>query len=110
MATWKEGDRVRIVTREVTEEDRKTNQYYSHMAGLVGTIQNIYANDEIAVRVDVPSLSAVSRDVHKTSIDRMRDKFVGSLSEEQKKSLSSEELNFDAHYMLLCQGKDLEKA
>ena len=43
MSTWKEGDRVRIKTRPVTEEDRKTNRYFDHMAGLVGTVQNIYS-------------------------------------------------------------------
>lgn len=110
MANWKEGDRVRVVTREVTEDDRKANCYYTHMAGLVGIVQNTYAEDEIAVKIDVPSLSKVTGTVHSESTRRMREKFLNSVSEEQKKQLTSEELSFNPHYMLLCRSADLEKA
>lgn len=110
MATpFKEGDRVKVVSRKVTEDDRKTNAYFEHMAGLTGVVQNIYGANEIAVKVELESLSKVTTDVHKESIKRMREKFLGSISEEQKKQLTSEELNFDAHYMMLVRGADLEK-
>ena len=61
MPNWKEGDRVKIVTRAVTETDRKTNVYFDHMAGLVGTVQNVYGPTEIAVKVDLDSLSDSGR-------------------------------------------------
>lgn len=109
MPNWKEGDRVRVVVREVTEEDRAANRYYSHMAGLVGTVQNTYAVDEIAVKIDPPTLSKVTSAVQAESTRRMREKFVNSVSEEQKKQLTPEELNFNPHYMLLCRSEDLEK-
>lgn len=110
MATaFKEGDRVKVVSRKVTEDDRKTNAYFEHMAGLTGVVQNVYGANEIAVKVELESLSKVTNDVHKESIKRMREKFLGSISEEQKKQLTSEELNFDAHYMMLVRGADLEK-
>jgi hypothetical protein len=109
MATWKEGDRVRVVSRKVTDDDRKKGQYFEHMAGLTGTIANIYAKDEIAVRIDIDSLSAVTQKVHKEATKRMREKFLGAISEEQKKQLTAEELNFDANYVLLLQAGDLEK-
>lgn len=80
------------------------------MAGLTGTVQNVYGADEVAVMIDLDSLSPVSRDVHKRANDRMRDKFVTSVSEEQKKLLTEEELNFMAHYMLLVRSTDLEKS
>ena len=99
---------MRIVDRQVTEEDRKTNRYFDHMAGLEGTIQNIYGNDEIAVKIDPERMSAVTTDVHRVSVERMRKKFVESVSEEQKKSLSPEELNFEANYVLLVRGEDLQ--
>ncbi|MBX3120154.1 MAG: hypothetical protein KF784_13900 [Fimbriimonadaceae bacterium] len=104
-----EGDKVRIVTRAVTEEDRKSNRYYDHMGGLTGTVQNVYGADEVAVMVDLDSLSEVSRNVHTVANERMREKFLGSVSEEQKKLLTDEELNFMAHYMLLVRQADLEK-
>jgi hypothetical protein len=109
MANWKEGDRVRIVTRPVTEEDRKKGVYFDHMAGLVGTVQNVYANDEIAVKIDPDTLSPVSSRVHNDATKRMRERFLGSVSEEQKKQLTPEELDFDTNYNHLVSGKDIEK-
>jgi phage host-nuclease inhibitor protein Gam len=109
MANWKEGDRVRVKTRPVTDEDRKKNRYFAHMAGLTGTIQNIYGADEIAVKMEIESLTPTSQEVHKTSTQRMREKFLSNISEEQKKQLTQEELDFEAHYMLLLEGSDLEK-
>jgi ribosomal protein L21E len=108
MPSWKEGDRVRVVSRPVTDEDRKKNRYFEHMAGLTGTVQNVYGVEEIAVKIDISSVSNVSRQVHKTAVDRMREKFLSNISEEQKKQLTPEELNFSAHYMLLVRGEDLQ--
>ncbi|MFN8220292.1 MAG: hypothetical protein U0S12_09210 [Fimbriimonadales bacterium] len=108
MSNWKEGDRVRVVTREVTAEDRNANRYFSHMAGVVGTVQNVYGKDEIAIKVDPSSLSPISADVHRGAIERMRERFASGVSEEQKKQLTAEELNFTANYVLLCRGEDLE--
>jgi ribosomal protein L21E len=109
MPNWKEGDRVRIIVRPVTDEDRKKNRYYDHMGGLVGTIQNVYGMDEVAVKIDLSALSEVSLDVHSIAVQRMRDKFLSQTGEEQKKQLTPEELNFGAHYMLLVRNEDLEK-
>ena len=107
---WKEGDRARIVERAATVNDRKTNRYFEHMGGLTGTIQNIYNPDEIAIKIDLDSLSKVAADVHSRSVQRMREKFLSSISEEQKSKLTPEELNFTAHYVLLVKGSDLETA
>lgn len=100
---------MRIVQRPVTEEDRKTLRYFDHMAGLTGTIQTIYAADEVAVQVDKETMSKVTRDVHNTAVERMREKFLGSVSDEQRKQLAPEEINFGAHYVLLCRMADLEQ-
>jgi hypothetical protein len=109
MANLKEGDRVRVVSRPVTEEDRKKNRYFDHMANVTGIIQSIYNSEEIAIRVDREAMSEVTQEVHKVSVNRMREKFLSSVSEEQKKQLTNEELNFDAHYVLLLRAADLEK-
>jgi hypothetical protein len=110
MPNLKEGDRVRVVKRPVTEEDRTKNRYFEHMANLTGTIQNIYNSEEIAIRVDNEAMTEVTRQVHKQAIIRMRYHFVANTSEEQKKQLTPEELNFDAHYVLLVRAADLEQA
>ena len=109
MPNWKEGDHVRVVSRPVTEEDRKKNRYFEHMAKMTGTIQTIYNSEEVAVRVDAPAMTQVTKEVHKISVERMREKFISSVSEEQKKQLTNEELNFDAHYVLLVRAADLEQ-
>jgi hypothetical protein len=110
MSRWKAGDRVRVVSRAVTAEDRKLNRYFEHMAGLTGTVQQIYSDTEIAIEIEPDCLSKVSADVHKVATQRMRDKFLNQISEEQKKQFTKEELDFDAHYVLLVQTDDLEKA
>ena len=111
MATkWKEGDRVRVIVRPVTEEDRKKNRYFEHMSGLTGTVQNVYEGDVIAVRIDLETLSQVTADVHKRSTERMREKFLSQLGEEAKRALTKEELEFDTHFMQLVESSDLEKA
>lgn len=103
---WKAGDRVRVVTREVTDEDRKANRYYNHMAGLVGEIQNVYDDAMVGVKVDLSTINDVTKKVHATASARMRDK----LGEEVKKLFTKEEVEFIPNYVLLVQATDLEKA
>jgi hypothetical protein len=109
MAKWKSGDRVRIVTRAVTKEDRATNSYYEHLAGLAGTVTQAYNRDEIAVKIDPDAFTPAIAQAHKEAVKRMRLKFIGGLSEEQKRKLSKEEKQFDANYVLLLHSDDLEK-
>lgn len=108
MPSWKEGDRVRVVSRTVTAEDRKSGRYFEHMAGLVGTVQSVYSPDEVAVKVDPECLGEITSNVHATAVQRMRDKFLSSIGEEQKKTLTKEELAFNAHFVLLVRSTDLE--
>jgi len=107
MKALKEGDAVKIVTRAVTDEDRKKNRYFAHMAGMTGTVKNVYA-DEVAISVDIPALTKVTSEVHKQATLRMRDRFVNNISEEQKRALTKEEMEFDVHYVLLVAKEDVE--
>jgi len=109
MPKWKEGDLVRVIAREVTEEDRKKNRYFEHMAGLSGTVQNVYSDAEIAVRIDPASMSKITKDVHTTATERMKDKFLDGLPQEQRRNLTELELDFKAQYVLLVQSSDLEQ-
>lgn len=110
MSNWREGQRVKIVSRPVTDEDRKTNRYFTHMAGLVGTISSVFAVDQIAVNIENDTLTPVSKNVHKVANDRMREKFLNSVGDEQKKLLTQEELKFTANFVLLVRSEDLEAA
>ena len=109
MSNWKEGDRVKVIARPVTEEDRKKSRYFEHMAGLVGSVQNVYTDDTVAVQVDLDVMGKVSTEVHKTATQRMREKFSAAITEEQRKALTKEEMEFGTHYVLLVQSSDLEK-
>lgn len=110
MATkWKAGDRVQVVDREPTRDDRRTNSYFRHFSGLTGTITSVYNVDEVAVRIDPESFSDTLATAHKAAVTRMRAKFLDSLGEEQKKKLSKEERRFDANYVLLLHSDDLKK-
>lgn len=109
MRGFKEGDRVRIVVRDVLAEDRRTNRYFDHMAGITGTVQNVYGPEDIAVKADPETLTAIATDVHREAVRRLREKFLSSVSEEAKQKLTPEELSFTSHYMLLVRSEDLEK-
>ncbi len=109
MSKLKEGDRVRIITRPVTEEDRKVHMFFEHMQGMVGVISNHYGKDEVAVTIDIDSLIDIPKDVHKVATDRIRTKFAENTNEEIKKLLSKEEQNFTPNYVLLVREQDLEK-
>lgn len=111
MPNWKEGDRAKVVTRPVTEEDRKKNRYFDHMAGLVGSIQNVYpTTNEIALNVERESMTPVTAEVHAAANQRMRERFAKDTSEEQKKQLTKDDLEFTANYVVLVQASDLEPA
>ncbi len=106
---WKPGDRVRIKTREATAADQESLLYFPHLAGLTGTVRSVFSETEIAVVIDVDSMSEVMVGAHKEAVKRMRAKFLGSLGEEQKRNLSPEEKRFNANYVVLVKAADLEK-
>lgn len=95
--------------REVTAEDRENHAYFSHMGGLVGTVQSVFDN-EIGVRIDLEILDNPPKDVHKVATKQLREKFLGAVSEEHKKMLEKDELNFVPNYVLLVKADDLVKA
>ena len=101
---------MRVVSRPATPVDRKTGRYFEHMAGLIGTVQAVYSPEEVALKVDPDRLCEVTADVHAKAVQRMRDKFLSSIGEEQRKTLTKEELAFNAHFVLLVREQDLEPA
>lgn len=110
MARFKEGDKVRVKTRQASPEDSAATSYFAHMAGLTGVVENYYSEQEIAVKVDLEKLPDVAKRVHKDATKRMREKFEDSISNEQRGQLTNEELKFTPHYMILVRAQDLEKA
>jgi ribosomal protein L21E len=109
MPAIKEGDRVRIKTRETTPEDVKSGLYYSHFAGLTGTVYKIYSKEEVTVEIETESLTREVRQRHEKIRDQMKSKWLDGLSEEGRSKLTDREKDFLLRYMVLTGLGDLEK-
>lgn len=109
MAKFKEGDRVRVQTPNFSAGDALSN-VYEHMQGLVGVVANIYNDDEIAIQVDLESLTPIHRDVHRVGTQRMHAKLDENLSQEGARLLTKEEIQFTPNYVILVRAKDLVPA
>ena len=124
MAAYKSGDRVRIIyneaTRQAVKDAPKVKEkdkdlftiplVYPYMDGLLGTVANVYSKDEVSVELDLETLTPVIKDVHTKSTVRIRAKFTDQASEEAKRKLTDEELNFTPHFVVLVSEADLQKA
>ena len=110
MSQWKAGQKVEVVRRRPTAEDKAKSRYFEHMAGARGEVQSVYGDGTVAIQVQPESLGETPRGVHRTATLKMREKFAGGISEEQRKALTKEELEFDTHYVLLVRDEDLQKA
>jgi ribosomal protein L21E len=106
---FKEGDYVRVISREQTPEDIKNGTYYPHFAGLSGTVDRIY-DETICIKVDTESLPKDVLKRHQDVEDSIRRKWLNSLSGEARNRLSAEDRRFDLSYTILVQNEDLEAA
>jgi ribosomal protein L21E len=110
MADPKEGDRVRIRTREQTEDDVKSQMYYPHYGGMTGVVQKVYSKAEVAIAVEMDSVSREIRKRHDDVRDQMKTKWLDGLSEEGRNRLTEREKDFNLRYVVLVAMSDLEKA
>jgi len=110
MASFKDGDRVRVISREQSEEDVKTQMYFPFYGGLVGTVQKAYSKGEVAVEVDQESLTKDIRKRHEDVRDQMKTKWLEGLSEEGRAKLTEREKDFNLRYVIIVAMADLEKA
>lgn len=109
MPTIKEGERVRIVAREPTDDDAKSGMYYGYFGGLTGTVQKVYSKQEVAVEVEPESLTREIRKRHDEIRDQMKTKWLDGLSEEGRSRLTEREKDFHLRYVVLVAMSDLEK-
>src|SRR5215467_2896340 len=110
MANFKAGDRVRVISREQTEEDLKAQIYFPFYGGLIGTVQKAYDKGEVAVEIDQESLTKELRKRHDDVRDQMKTKWLEGLSEEGRTKLTEREKDFKLRYVILVSMADLEKA
>jgi len=110
MPELKDGDRVRVKTREQTEEDVKSQMYFTHYGGMTGSIQKVYSNTEVAIDVELENLTKDIRKRHEDVRDQMKTKWLDGLSEEGRGKLTEREKDFNLRYVILVSMNDLEKA
>ncbi len=108
MANFKEGDRVQIIAREQKNDDIKERAYYPYMGGLRGTIYRLYSDGRAAVQVDLDSLPEAVLTRHTEAQERMKNRWIESLSEEARSRLTPEEREFHLNYVLLVRVEDLQ--
>jgi hypothetical protein len=110
MASFKTGDRVRIIEREVTTADVKSQLYYEYFRNLVGVVEHVYDDDTISLKVDLDSLPVdIEKRHHEVEASAQR-RWMSNISEEQKDKLSEKEKLVTMSYNILVSTKDLEPA
>lgn len=108
MAAIKSGDRVTIVTREVTGEDEKTGMYYSYFGGLTGTVESVYDDRSVCVDIDIESLEHEMQKRHLEMQEAERKRWLANLSGEMRNRLTAEQRQLKMSYKLLVSKKDIE--
>ncbi len=109
MAVLTENSRVRIRRRETTDEDMKSQMYFSYYGGLSGSILKVYNPAEVSVEIDHESLTREVRHRHEDVRNQMKTKWLDGLSEEGKSRLTERERNFFLRYVVLVSMDDLEE-
>jgi hypothetical protein len=110
MPKYSEGARVRVATRQATADDARSGLYYPHFAGLTGSVQHVYDQDEVAVEIEPEALTAEVRARHASVRDQMKTKWLEGLSEEGRSRLTERERDFRLRYVVLVSSRDLELA
>lgn len=103
-----EGDRVRVKERPATHDDMKAGNYFNYYAGLTGSIQKVFNENEIVIDVDLAALPAEVLSRHEDIRNKMRDKWLKGLSEDARSKLTNEEKEFQLRYTVLVGQQDLE--
>ena len=105
---FKEGDYVKVVTRDVTHSDIKSGLFYSYFCGLTGTVERVY-DEEVCVKVDPATLPEDILKRHLEIQESIKRKWLEGLSNEARNKLTPEEKQFQLAYTILVHSKDLEK-
>jgi hypothetical protein len=106
---FKEGDYVRIITREATAADIRNKVFFPYCCGLAGTIDKVYDTD-VCLNVDLETLSPDTLARHKSVQETIKRKWLDGLSGEARNRLTADEKKFELAYTLIVQISDIEKA
>lgn len=108
MASFKAGDKVRVITRETTADDEKNDLYYSYFGGLTGSVDTIYEDGSVCVDIDLESLSEAARERHLALQEAEKKRWLEGLSGEARGRLTAEQKQLKLSYKILTSVKELE--
>ncbi len=108
MAVLTESSRVKIRRRDATDDDMKSQMYFTYYGGLSGAILKVYSPAEVSVEIDHESLTREVRNRHEDVRNQMKTKWLDGLSEEGRSRLTEREKNFFLRYVVLVSMDDLE--
>ena len=108
-ARFRAGDRVKVRTREATSQDLKSGLFFNHFSGLVGHVQKIYGDGQVAVAVELDALPEEIWKRHMQTRDQMRERWLEGLSDDVRRKLTPEQKQFDLRYVILVGMADLER-
>lgn len=107
MASFKAGDRVQIVDREMTSADIKSGLYYDYFRNLTGVVDRVYEDNSVCVKVDMDSLPEDVRKRHLQVQDAVRTRWLNGLGQEQRDRLSETDRSVILGYNILVGAADL---
>jgi hypothetical protein len=102
----KEGQTVKFIPRDASAEARPV-PYYDFYTSLYGKVAKIYDDGTAAVIIDQASMPDDARERHEKSERDMRDKWMRSLSEDDRSKLTDAQKRFALRYTLLVTATDL---
>lgn len=108
MASFKAGDRVKIVDREMTAVDIKSGLFYDYFRNLTGDVDRVYEDGSICVKVDQDSLPADVLKRHKEVQNAVRTRWLNGLGQEQRDRLSETDRTVVLGYNILVGAADLQ--
>ncbi len=103
----KTGDYVRILDADPGTPDPKNLVYYSFYKGLAGNVVKAYDDGTVAVSIDRSTLPEPIRLRHEQSEQAQGNRWLNSLSDEERNRLTDRERQFSLRYTLLIKDKQL---
>jgi len=108
MAPVQVGDRVQVADREATAADAKSGLFYAYLGRLTGRVERIYDDKTVCLDVELESLPEDVRVRHIEMQTAARDRWINSLSQEQRSRLTEKDKQFRMSYKVLVAASDLQ--
>ena len=108
MASFKAGDQVKIVDREMTSADIKSGLFYDYFRNLTGEVDRVYEDGSICVKVDQESLPVDVQKRHKQVQNAVRTRWMNGLGQEQRDRMSETDRTVVLGYNILVGSDDLQ--